>query len=91
GLVTSVRGAKGGYRLSKPPDEVTAGDALRILEGSLVPVDCVGDESAACASANCENCSTRSVWERLYAGMNEVLDTIYLSDLAADTIEIKGK
>jgi len=87
GLVTSVRGARGGYRLNKPPDKVTAGDVLRILEGSLSPVDCLEDDGALCASANCENCSTKPVWERLYAGMSTVLDTITLSDLAGGTQE----
>ena len=85
GLVDSVRGARGGYRLSKPAGEITAGDVLRVLEGSLTPVDCVDDDKAACASASCDNCSTKTVWARLYAGMSEVLDEIRLSDLAAET------
>jgi Rrf2 family protein len=88
GLVSSIRGAAGGYRLNRPAEKITAGDVLRVLEGSLSPVDCVDDESASCAAANCENCNTKSVWERLYTGMNEVLDTIRLSDLARDSIKI---
>ena len=87
GLVASVRGAAGGYRLNKPPEDITAGDVLRVLEGSLTPVDCVDDENASCASANCENCNTKSVWERLHTGMNEVLDTIRISDLAAENVK----
>ncbi len=39
GLVKSVRGAKGGYMLSRPAGEVTAGDVLRALEGTLSPVE----------------------------------------------------
>ena len=83
GLVTSVRGAQGGYRLSRPPEEITAGDVLRVLEGSLSPVDCVDDEKAVCASASCDTCNTKTVWARLSAGMNEVLDEIRLSELAS--------
>ena len=82
GLIASVRGAQGGYRLNKPPESITAGDVLRILEGSLSPVDCLDNENAVCAAASCENCSTKAVWEKLYAGMSEVLDTIKLKDLA---------
>jgi len=83
GLVNSVRGAAGGYRLARPADEITAGDIIRVLEGSLSPVDCVGDDTATCAAASCDNCSTKTVWERLHAGVSGVLDTIYLSELAA--------
>jgi Rrf2 family protein len=87
GLVASMRGAAGGYRLSRPSAEITAGDVLRVLEGSLTPVDCIGDDTASCAAAFCENCNTKSVWERLYTGMNEVLDTIRLSDLATESVK----
>lgn len=84
GLVISVRGAQGGYRLSHSASEITAGDVLRVLEGSLSPVDCLEDQSAVCASASCDNCRTKTVWARLHAGMSEVLDTITLSELAAE-------
>ena len=40
GLVVSVRGAQGGYRLAKPADEISVGDVLRALEGSLEAVSC---------------------------------------------------
>jgi Rrf2 family protein len=90
GLVTSVRGAAGGYRLSRPASAISAGDVLRVLEGSLKPADCVDDDSATCAAASCENCNTKSVWERLYTGVNEMLDTIWLSDLAKEGIEKHG-
>ncbi len=48
GLVTSVRGAQGGYRLAKPAQEISVGDVLRALEGSIEAVSC-GDEN----NANC--------------------------------------
>jgi Rrf2 family protein len=81
GLVASVRGAQGGYRLGRPAETVTAGDVLRALEGSLSPVECLDDGTAVCASANCDNCNTKSVWARLHEGIGEVLDDIRLSDL----------
>lgn len=86
GLVTSVRGAQGGYRLNRPAEAITAGDVLRVLEGSLSPVDCLEDEKAVCAAASCDNCSTKTVWARLHAGMSEVLDTIHLSELAEESL-----
>ena len=82
GLVTSVRGAQGGYKLNRQPENITAGDVIRVLEGSISPVECLDDETAVCLSANCENCNTKPVWARLQEGVKEALDTIYLSELA---------
>jgi len=81
GIVKSIRGAQGGYKLNRATEDITAGDVMRVLEGTLSPVDCLEDESYECPSASCENCNTRPVWEKLYAGVSEVLDTIRLSDL----------
>ena len=85
GIVKSVRGAQGGYKLNHPPKEISAGDVIRVLEGGLSPVDCLEDDSYECPAASCENCNTKSVWEKLYAGVSEVLDTIKLSDLAQES------
>jgi len=41
GLVSSIRGAQGGYVLKVPPDKITVGTVLNILEGTLAPVACV--------------------------------------------------
>jgi len=82
GIVKSIRGAQGGYKLNRQPELISAGDVMRVLEGTLSPVECLEDENAVCPAANCENCSTKSVWARLYAVVNEELDTIKLSDLA---------
>src|SRR5699024_2659435 len=45
GLVASVRGAMGGYRLAKPAAEISVGDVLRALEGDLQAVICPGNDS----------------------------------------------
>ena len=63
GLVRSVRGAQGGYRLAQPPGDITVGAVLRVLEGSLSPVDCI-----ACGAPGCdrmEQCVTVGVWRKL--------------------------
>jgi len=81
GIVTSIRGAQGGYKLNRAVDDITAGDVMRVLEGGLMPVECLEDESYECPAASCKTCNTKLVWEKLYAGVSEVLDTIRLSDL----------
>ena len=81
GIVKSVRGAQGGYKLSRPAEEISAAEVIKVLEGTLSPVDCLEDASYECPAASCETCNTRPVWEKLHAGVNELLDTIRLADL----------
>jgi len=79
GYVKSVRGAQGGYRLAKAPDEYTVGMILRLTEGSLAPVSCLEDEENQCP--RCEECVTLEVWEKLKEAIDNVVDNITLADL----------
>ena len=67
GFVKSIRGAQGGYRLAKEPDQYTVGDILRVTEGPLEPVS-VSE-------------SPLSVWKKLSDAINGVVDSISLQDL----------
>lgn len=79
GYVKSIRGAQGGYRLTKEPSEYTVGMILRLTEGSLAPIDCIGEgESDCCRSGGCV---TREVWKELYDSICNVVDHITLQDL----------
>lgn len=73
GLVKSVRGAYGGYVLSKSPDEISAGDVIRVLEGPINPVDFEESEEPA----------KKDLWIRIRDSISEVLDSTTLADLAA--------
>lgn len=80
GLIVSVRGAGGGYRLAKPAEEISVGDVLRACEGSIKAVSCVSaDDSAGCTQA--EQCVTRIVWERVNDAIEGAVDTIFLDQL----------
>ena len=81
GLVRSVRGAQGGYMLAKPPEDITVGAVLRVLEGSLCPVDCV-DGTGDCPRM--ARCATIGVWTRLREAVESVVDHTTLSDLAEE-------
>lgn len=81
GLVTSVRGAQGGYLLARPPEEITVGQVLRALEGDLALVDCLVEEDACDKACSCP---TRLVWQKLRDGMNQILDGITLQDMLND-------
>jgi Rrf2 family protein len=80
GLLVSKRGALGGYHLARAPEETTAGDVIRALEGSILPVQCVAE--AKCAPCSHEDgCSARGIWEQVRDRLVETLDSIKLSDL----------
>lgn len=80
-LVRSVRGAQGGYMLTRPAAEITVGDVLRAVEDDLSLVSCLGDEDACARSGGCP---TRVVWQKLRDGINQVVDGITLQDMLDD-------
>lgn len=79
GYVSSVRGAQGGYRLSKSPENYTVGMILRVTEGSLAPVACLAEGAEPCE--RCDTCETLEVWKRLTDAINNVVDSITIADL----------
>lgn len=83
GLVTSVRGARGGYKLGHPPEEINVGQVVKVLEGEIAPVECLhsGEEDTASCCSKTEHCTTKVVWEKLRDTMVAVLDDITLQDI----------
>lgn len=79
GYVTSVRGAQGGYRIAKAPEEYTVGQILRLTEGSMAPVACLEEGAPECE--RCDTCETLEVWRDLYAAVNNVIDNVTVADL----------
>ncbi len=79
GYVKSVRGASGGYKLSKKPEEYTVGMILRLTEGSLVPVACLEDDVNECPRSY--DCATIEVYKRLNEAIESVIDSMTLGDL----------
>lgn len=77
GLVRSVRGAGGGYFLTRAPEDYTVGDILRPMEGDLAPVECAS--SGHCGRL--EHCVTMEVWQHIANAVDEVVDNITLSNL----------
>ncbi|MFP3895533.1 MAG: RrF2 family transcriptional regulator [Anaerolineales bacterium] len=79
GLLKSVRGAHGGYMLSRTPSQISVGDIFRAVEGSIVPLECTGGEGGTCA--NVSDCAARSVWQTVTRRLEETLDNTSLTDL----------
>ena len=79
GLVCSVRGAKGGYHLTRDPEDYTVGLILRTVEGSIAPVSCLDDAVNQCA--RCKECVTLDLWAQVDQAISNVVDHVTLADL----------
>ncbi|WP_411037162.1 RrF2 family transcriptional regulator [Shinella sp. BYT-45] len=86
GLVDSRRGQKGGYLLARPPQSVSLGEVLRIIEGPFMPLACVASDSDfPCADCSDERlCAVRHVLARVAAVSAEILNATTLADVLAD-------
>ncbi len=79
GLVASVRGARGGYRLNQPARGITVRRIVEVLEGDIVCVDCCRDPSA------CDRvfaCTARDLWTSLSEGLARAMEAVTLEELA---------
>lgn len=90
GLVTSVRGAGGGYQLARPASEISVGDVLRALEGNLAAVTCSGgQEESGCQGADL--CVTRYVWQRINESITQAVDTMWIDQLVEESRKLRDK
>lgn len=86
GIINSVRGAQGGYTLSRNPKDITVGQVLRSVEGSLAPADCVEHE-VDCSKEG--SCSTKLVLQKMKDSIDSVVDSITLQDMVEKTSDAK--
>ena len=82
GFLKSVRGANGGYLLTKDPSEITTGDILRAGEGNLAPVACLASDEIDCPRA--ELCVTLPFWKGLDDAITAYIDSVTLADLVQE-------
>jgi len=80
GLISSQRGAHGGYVLGKAPESISVKEILQILEGSLCLVDCVDDPSF-CERSNF--CISRDVWREASKNLQQTLENITLAAMVS--------
>jgi len=84
GLVKSVRGAQGGYILSRSPEEIWVGEIIRVLEGPIAPVECVNEDRKTPESDQADQGMTRMVWEKVRDSIALVVDSISLADMCRE-------
>ena len=83
-FVEGVRGKGGGYRLSRPAEEISVLDVLQSADGAIVPVACLEEGSAPCSRAAV--CKTLPLWKGLDRVVSEYLSGFTVRDLAEDKV-----
>jgi len=77
-IIRSIRGARGGISLLKPTEKIRLSDVIRLLEGSISPVECVTHPDICPRAGFCATCD---IWRELNRAMNKVLETTTLQEL----------
>ena len=85
GIVSSVRGSKGGYILARPPNKITLSDCFNSLEGAVITVECVKNGNY-CSRA--DNCAAREVWAEIDTAVRTILQSTTLKDVVSRTRHI---
>lgn len=91
GIVSSTRGARGGYALAREAEAISVRDVIQASELTTFDLHCVSHpvDSARCGEA--ENCSIRPVWMLLQQRIDEVLEGVKLSDLLANESVVRDR
>lgn len=77
GVVDSTRGAKGGYKLSRAPGEITVGQVIRAVEEPTIPVECSSGEKCG----KCDCCVANVLWDKIANSISSVIDSETLEDM----------
>ncbi len=80
GFVVSERGRSGGYFLGRSPDRVTLGEVVRSIEGPLLSINCLDNNSRMTCSIEAR-CALKGVWDELKVAMENVADSITFKDI----------
>jgi Rrf2 family transcriptional regulator, cysteine metabolism repressor len=90
GIVESVRGKEGGYRLSRPPQDLSVGEVIRLVQGPMSLIEC-GTEAGAVPGCPLRlGCVLLPMWERAHQAMMDVFDETSLRDLVDQEREADG-
>jgi Rrf2 family protein len=90
GFVQSRRGVAGGYRLAKPPEEITLAAVVRHIEGALAPVSCVSEQFyEKCSCPDESRCAIRSAMKEVRDAIVRVADRITIAELCRRARELQ--
>src|SRR5690349_22552209 len=82
GIVRSKRGVAGGYRLARPPEQITVASVVRHIEGALAPVSCVSERFyEKCSCPDESRCAIRSVMKEIREAVVKIAERLTIADL----------
>ena len=87
GLVESHRGAKGGFQLACPPQQLTVGRVIRLIEGPFDPVRCTGDQDNTSCPLR-DGCALIDLWSEAKEAIEKVYDSVTFQDLVDREIDL---
>jgi len=90
-VIRSVRGARGGYMLARPANEITIRDVIHASELETFDLHCVSHPVGEDRCSAAHNCSIRPVWMMLQQKIDDVLESVRLSDLLHDEPTVRER
>lgn len=91
-IVESRRGVSGGYRLARPPEQITLAEVVRHIEGPLAPVSCVSEKFyEKCSCPNEEKCGIRSVMREVRTAIVQILERVTVAQLCERVRLLQGQ
>jgi Rrf2 family protein len=89
GFVQSQRGIRGGYQLARPPGEITVGQVIRFVDGTLEPVKCITDKEGKSSCPLRPRCALVEVWTQAQQAVEQVYDSTTFESLVAREKELQ--
>ena len=91
GVVESRRGVAGGYRLSKPPEQISLALVIRHIEGPLAPVSCVSEKFySRCTCPDESKCGIRSIMKEVRDAIVKILEGVSVAELCQRVKDLQG-
>ena len=91
GLVNSTRGARGGYSLARPAEDVSVREVIAASELGTFDLHCVSHPVGEERCAESQSCSIRPVWMMLQRKIDDVLESVHLGDLMVDEQTVRQR
>ncbi len=90
GIVKTLRGAKGGYYLGKPPSQISVADVIQVTDGPLTPVLCRDHFKKDALCHRARSCAVKPMWDEAGRRMAEYLRSVTIADLCERAETLQG-